>query len=126
MDRHVERRRQRGCQTSEAECDGGQGQDQGNGSGQASGHGGMVAPGQGQTKTHAFDSPVPHQGVPMAVIAAALGHVDTRMTERHYAALAPSYIADMIRSNLPKLGLVEPDKIVGLPRRSKGAQQKSV
>ncbi len=75
---------------------------------------------------HSYGSALAMKGVPMAVIAAALGHVDTRMTERHYAALAPSYIADTIRSNLPKLGLVEPDKIVGLPRRSKGAQQKSV
>ncbi len=36
--RHVQRRRHRGCRTSEAECHGGQGQDKGNGSGQASTH----------------------------------------------------------------------------------------
>jgi hypothetical protein len=28
-------------------------------------------------------------GVPIAVIAAQLGHADTRMTEKHYAHLAP-------------------------------------
>jgi hypothetical protein len=43
---------------------------------------------------------------PMGVIAAQLGHVDTRMVEKHYAHLAPSYIADTIRANLPALGVV--------------------
>lgn len=32
-------------------------------------------------------------GVPMGVIAAQRGHADTRMTEKHYAHLAPSYVA---------------------------------
>jgi hypothetical protein len=40
---------------------------------------------------------------PMGVIAAQLGHVDTRMAEKHYAHLAPSYIAD---TTLPALGVV--------------------
>jgi hypothetical protein len=30
----------------------------------------------------------------MGVIAAQLGHVDTRLAEKHYAHLTPSYIAD--------------------------------
>jgi len=30
----------------------------------------------------------------MRVIAEQLGHADTRMTEKHYAHLAPSYVAD--------------------------------
>jgi integrase len=34
------------------------------------------------------------RGVPLNVIAAQLGHNDTRMTERHYAHLAPSYIGE--------------------------------
>ena len=41
----------------------------------------------------------------MAVIAVALGHSDTRMTEKHYAALAPNYVAETIRAHLPKLGI---------------------
>jgi intergrase/recombinase len=45
------------------------------------------------------------QGVPMAVIAAVLGHSDTRMTEKHYAKLAPNYVAETIRAHLPKLGV---------------------
>jgi hypothetical protein len=30
---------------------------------------------------------------PVGVVAAQLGHADTRMTEKHYAHLAPSYVA---------------------------------
>jgi integrase len=41
------------------------------------------------------------QGVPLQVIAAALGHADTRMTERHYAHLRDSYVAQTIRAHLP-------------------------
>jgi integrase len=32
--------------------------------------------------------------VPLGVIAEQLGHADTRMTEKHYAHLAPSYVYD--------------------------------
>ena len=44
------------------------------------------------------------RGVPMGVIAAQLGHSDTRMTERHYAHLTPSYVAETIRAALPDFG----------------------
>ena len=40
-------------------------------------------------------------GVPLQVIALALGHADTRMTEKHYAHLIPGFVADTIRANLP-------------------------
>ena len=43
--------------------------------------------------------------VPLQVIAAALGHADTRITERYCAHLLPSYVADQIRANLPRLGI---------------------
>lgn len=55
---------------------------------------------------HTYGSALAMRGVPMGVIAAQLGHADTRMTERHYAHLAPSYVADTIRSSLPSLGIV--------------------
>lgn len=42
--------------------------------------------------------------VSMKVIAELLGHADTRITERHYAHLAPSYVADTLRANLPEFG----------------------
>ena len=63
---------------------------------------------------HTYGSALAMQGVPMGVIAHALGHVDTRITEKHYAALAPSYVAEMIRTNLPRFGLGDPSKVVAL------------
>jgi hypothetical protein len=53
----------------------------------------------------------------LGVIAAQLGHADTRMTERHYAHLAPSYVADTIRAHFPKLGIAGVDDVV--PMRTK-------
>ena len=47
------------------------------------------------------------KGTPMAVIARELGHADTRVTERHYAHLSPSYAQEAVRLNFPKLGIVE-------------------
>ncbi len=39
-------------------------------------------------------------------IAKHLGHADTRMAEKHYAHLSPSYVADDIRASFPTLGIV--------------------
>lgn len=63
---------------------------------------------------HSYGSALAMAGVPMRVIAEALGHADTRVTERHYAALSPSYVAETIRANLPTLGVVEHDNVVAL------------
>jgi integrase len=63
---------------------------------------------------HTHASLLAMRGVPMGVIAAQLGHRDTRMTEKHYAHLAPSYIADTIRAHFPKLGLAEMLHVVPL------------
>jgi integrase len=46
------------------------------------------------------------KGVPMAVIAEALGHADERITRKHYAHLAPSYVAQAIREAAAGLGIV--------------------
>lgn len=43
------------------------------------------------------------RGVPLQFIAQALGHADTRITERHYAHLQPSHVGEAVRANLPKL-----------------------
>lgn len=45
-------------------------------------------------------------GVPLTVVAANLGHTDTRMTEKHYAHLAPSYVADQLRRHAPNFSSV--------------------
>ena len=47
----------------------------------------------------------------MGVIAAQLGHSGTRMTEKHYAHLAPSYVADTVRASLPPLANFEPNNV---------------
>jgi integrase len=52
---------------------------------------------------HTHASILAMRGVPMAVIARQLGHADTRMTERHYAHLAPNYVSDTIRASFPRL-----------------------
>lgn len=44
----------------------------------------------------------------MRVIADQLGHSDTRVTERHYARLALSYVAEVVRAALPALGIAGP------------------
>jgi hypothetical protein len=43
-------------------------------------------------------------GVPLAVIAEALGHADERITRKHYAHLSPSYVRDTVRAGLGSLG----------------------
>lgn len=48
-----------------------------------------------------YGSLLAREGVALQVIAAALGHADTRITEKHYAHLVPNFIADTIRANLP-------------------------
>ena len=54
---------------------------------------------------HTYGSQLAMNGTPMSVIAKAMGHSDSRMTEKHYAHLAPSYVAETIRANLPKFGI---------------------
>jgi integrase len=63
---------------------------------------------------HTHASQLAMRGVPMAVIAKQLGHADTRMTEKHYAHLAPNYVTDTIRANFPNLGIGETLKVVPL------------
>ena len=61
---------------------------------------------------HTYASRLAMRGAPMPVIAAQLGHSDTRMTERHYAHLGPSYVADTIRATFGNLGVVPTDTAV--------------
>lgn len=51
-------------------------------------------------------------GVPLNVVAHNLGHADTRMTERHYSHLAPSYIAETIRKFAPEFGTLDETRVV--------------
>jgi integrase len=54
---------------------------------------------------HTWASHAVMNGVPLMVVAKNLGHSDTRMVEKHYGHLAPSYIADAIRAGAPRFGI---------------------
>lgn len=54
---------------------------------------------------HTYASRLAMRGVPLTVIASQLGHSDTRMTEKHYAHLAPSYVGETIRAAFGQLNL---------------------
>lgn len=70
---------------------------------------------------HTYASRLAMRGVPMPVIAAQLGHKDTRMTEKHYAHLAPSYVADVVRGAFGSLGVaLPPTTVVPMRRTSVG------
>jgi integrase len=63
---------------------------------------------------HTWASLAVMAGAPLMVVARNLGHADTRMVERHYGHLAPSYIADAIRAAAPKFGIKPDRKVVSL------------
>jgi hypothetical protein len=60
---------------------------------------------------HTWASLAVMAGVPLMVVARNLGHTDTRMVEKHYGHLAPSYIVDAIRTSGPNFG-IEADAVV--------------
>jgi integrase len=62
---------------------------------------------------HTFASLLVKSGTPMRYVADALGHATTAMTEKHYAHLAPSHVADVIRKNAPVFGFGK-SNVVGL------------
>jgi len=45
-------------------------------------------------------------GMPLHVVANNLGHKDTKMVEKHYGHLAPSYVVDQVRKHAPRFGKV--------------------
>jgi integrase len=67
---------------------------------------------------HTWASHAVMNGVPLIVVAKNLGHSDTRMVEKHYGHLAPSYVADAIRAGAPRFGVVEDKKVAALQARA--------
>jgi integrase len=63
---------------------------------------------------HTYASRLAMRGVPLAVIAAQLGHSDTRMVEKHYGHMSPSYVAETVRAAFGSLGLIGPSNVVPL------------
>jgi integrase len=71
------------------------------------------------TLRHTYASHTVMNGAPLLVAAKNLGHADTRMVERHYGHLAPSFIADSIRAHAPKFG-IEPANVTAFRDRRHG------
>ena len=63
---------------------------------------------------HTWASHAVMNGVPLIVVAKNLGHSDTRMVEKHYGHLAPSYVADAIRAGAPRFGVTVDDNVVAI------------
>ena len=57
------------------------------------------------------------RGVPLLVVAKN-SYTDTRMVEKHYGHLAPSYIAEAIREGAPRFGFKPDSKIAALGSRT--------
>ena len=67
---------------------------------------------------HTWASLAVMNGVPLMIVAKNLGHTDTRMVEKHYGHLAPSFIADAIRAGAPKFGFKPNPKVASLDGRA--------
>jgi integrase len=63
---------------------------------------------------HTWASHAVMNGMPLMVVARNLGHVDTRMVEKHYGHLAPSYVADAVRKSAPRFGFKPDQRIAAL------------
>jgi integrase len=55
---------------------------------------------------HTYASHAVMAGAPLLVVAKNLGHSDTRMVEKHYGHLSPSYLADAIRAAAPRFEVI--------------------
>jgi integrase len=63
---------------------------------------------------HTWASLAVMAGTPLMVVAKQLGHRDTRMVEKYYGHLAPSYITEAIRAGAPRYGIKPSKKVVPL------------
>ena len=69
---------------------------------------------------HTWASHAVMAGMPLPVVAKNLGHVDTRMVEKHYGHIGPSYVAETVRKHAPRFGVNEPPKVVSAAGRRHG------
>jgi hypothetical protein len=63
---------------------------------------------------HTWASLAVMAGMPLLVVAKNLGHSDTRMVEKHYGHLAPSYVAETTRRYAPRFGIAAPSDVTPL------------
>jgi integrase len=76
---------------------------------------------------HTWASHAVMNGMPLMVVAKNLGHSDTRMVEKHYGHLAPSYISEAVRAHAPRFGLLPSPNVKKIRRNEpKGRQGGSV
>ena len=57
---------------------------------------------------HTYASGLVNKGIPLAYVAAQLGHTDTSMVEKYYGHLSPSAMAESIRKLAPVLKISKP------------------
>jgi integrase len=69
---------------------------------------------------HTWASLAVMAGMPLLVVAKNLGHSDTRMVEKHYGHLAPSYVAETTRQYAPRFGIAAPSNITRLKATAHG------
>ncbi len=70
---------------------------------------------------HTYASGLVNKGVPLAYVAAQLGHTDTTMVEKYYGHLCPSALADSIRKLAPVLKISKPKvKVLKIGKKSAG------
>jgi integrase len=67
---------------------------------------------------HTYASRLAMKGAPLTVIAEQLGHADTRVTHKHYAHLASSYVAETVRAAFTSLGIVPETNVTPMPSQS--------
>jgi integrase len=65
---------------------------------------------------HTWASHAVMNGMPLMVVAKNLGHSDTRMVEKHYGHLAPSFISDAVRAHAPRFGIPPGNNVKKLRR----------
>jgi integrase len=65
---------------------------------------------------HTYASLTVMAGAPLVVVAENLGHVDTRMVQKHYGHRSKSFVADAIRASAPRFGPVAPSNVTPMAR----------
>jgi integrase len=56
-------------------------------------------------------------GMPLPVVARNLGHVDTRMVEKHYGHMSEDFVAQAIRDHAPTFGILDVSSVKRIRRR---------
>ncbi|MGY3501669.1 tyrosine-type recombinase/integrase [Bradyrhizobium sp. USDA 4471] len=70
---------------------------------------------------HTWASHAVMNGMPLIVVAKNLGHSTTRMVEKHYGHLAPSYVAQAVREHAPRFAAGPAGTVKRLRRPTKRA-----